>query len=262
MTSFDKKIALKNRLLEELDDMRSHVTGNWEVINSLRTENNKYREVLEALPQSFYLKNEHLCYLLCSKRFASDLNKNVEDIIGKHEEDLVPAELAKERTQQEIRILQSGQPEEAEEIRVIEGQERTFITVKTPTNGNGGVSGIFGVSVDISTYWHKVAELNNIIQQMENLLAGQSQQIASLQSDLERVSSERRQQEEEFKSLITDYEKSLSLRNIEISRLKNELLRKPLNQDEALQALQKKFHELKITVDSVRGYLEDGQLFG
>ncbi len=256
MTFFNTKNALKNRLREELNDMRYHVTEKSEVINTLRAENKKYREVFEALPHRFFLKDDRLCYLLCSKRFASDLNRNVDDIIGRYEEDLVPAELANVRIQQEMRILQSGQSEEAEEIRFIDGQERVFITVKAPTNGNGGVSGIFGVSVDCSLYRHNVVEPNQVIRQMESLIAGQSEQIASLQGNLERLLSEMRQQKEGFRGLSADYEKQLSLKNIELERLRNALHNQPIERDEMLQLFQKKFHELKNTADGVKGYLD------
>ncbi len=256
MTPFDTRNALKNRLREELDDMRHHATENWEAINTLREENKKYREVFEALPQRFFLKDERLCYLLCSKSFASDLNRNVDEIIGRYEEDLVSTELANVRVQQEMRILQSGQSEENEEIRLIDGQERVFITVKAPTNGNGGVSGIFGVSVDYSKDRHKTAELSQIIRQMESLIAGQSERIASMQSNLEHLLSEMRQQEEGFKGFRADYEKQMSLKDIELERLRNALHSNPINRNEMLHMFQKKFHELKNTVNGVKEYLD------
>ena len=157
MTSFDKKIAVMNRLLEDmtslgrrLNEIQDQASKNWKVIETLRAENRLYRDVLESLAQRFFLKDECLCFTLCSKRFASDLGKTVDEVIGNVEENLVSAELAKIRRQQEMSILQSGQAEETEEILVIDGQQRTFVTIRAPVmNGNGSVSGIFGVMVDI-----------------------------------------------------------------------------------------------------------------
>ncbi|MRR14570.1 PAS domain-containing protein [archaeon] len=157
MTPVDEKTAIMNRLLEEmtylgrrLDDIQNQASKNWEVIETLSAENRLYRDILESLAERYFIKDERLCFILCSKRFASDLRKTVDEVIGNVEENLVPAELAKIRRQQEMRILQSGQAEKAEEILVIDGQQRTFITIRTPlTNGNGSVAGIFGVTVDI-----------------------------------------------------------------------------------------------------------------
>src|SRR5512137_827548 len=139
MTPSDKKISVMNRLLEEmtyfgrrLDELQDKVSGNWEIIKTLKAENKRYRDVFAVLPQRFFLKDEHFRYVLCSEMFASDLSKTVDEVIGKVDENLVPFELAENRRQQEMRILQSGQAEEAEEILTIDGYHRAFITLKAP----------------------------------------------------------------------------------------------------------------------------------
>ncbi len=157
MTPVDEKISIMNRLLEDmtylgrrLNDIQDQLSKNREIIGALRAENRLYRDVLESLARRSFLKDEHLCYIYCSETFASDLNRTIDEVTGKVEEDLVPSELAKIRRQQEMRILQSGQAEQAEEILVIDGQQRIFITIRVPlTHGNGSVSGILGVLVDV-----------------------------------------------------------------------------------------------------------------
>jgi chromosome segregation ATPase len=255
---------LMNRLLEEMSRLRcqlkgiqDHVYESWDIIETLREENKRYRDVLTALPQPFFIKDESLCYLLCSVRFASDLNKTVDEIIGKVDEDLVPVELANMRRQQEMRVLESCQAEEVEEILIIDGQTKVFMTMRAPLkNADGRISGIFGVSVDISSYWRKMVELSNLNRQMENLLAGQSQQIESLQSHLEQAESGMKQQGEKFSDLRLDYEKQLSLQNVELARLKNELQRHPAERDEMIQTLQRKFRELQNFVDGAQKYMD------
>jgi PAS domain S-box-containing protein len=261
MASYDKKIIVTNRLLAEmehlghrLDELQGKMSDNARIMRAIMAENERYRCILEAIPQRFYLKDEQLRYVLCSSMFASDLNRKADEIIGKSEEDLVPVELAKMRRQQEMRIIQSGQIEEAEEILTINGQHRAFITIKVPTNGNGTVSGIFGLSVDISMYWRKVVELKTINRQMENLLVGQSQQIVNLQRNLENVLSEMRRREEEFRSLSVDHEKNLSLKDVELAQLRNELKRQPAERDEMLR-IQRKFHELQKIIDGVMRHI-------
>jgi PAS domain-containing protein len=157
MTPSDNKNAVMFRPLEEmtslrrrLDDIQDQASKNWKVMETLSAENRLYRNLLGSLAERFFLKDERLCFILCSKKYASDLSKTVDEVIGNVEENLVSAESAKIGRQQEMRILQSGQAEKAEEILVIDGQQRTFITIRAPlTNGNGCVSGIFGVTVDI-----------------------------------------------------------------------------------------------------------------
>jgi PAS domain S-box-containing protein len=260
MTS-DKKIAVMNRLLEEMANLGCRLSGlegtvseNWEIIETLSAENKRYRDVLEALPQRFFLKDEELHYILCSEIFAADLNKTVVEVIGQVEENLVPSELANIRRQQEMRILQSGQAEEAEEIRIINGQQRVFITIKAPIK-NGRISGIFGVSVDISLYWRRLVELENLNRQMELLLEGQSQQIAGMQSNLDFVLSGMRRQDEVFCNLRVDYEKQLSSKDVELARLRNEIQNQPSERDEMIQILKRKLCELQNIVDSAQEYM-------
>jgi hypothetical protein len=259
--TFDKKIAVMNRLLEEmaylgrrLNELEGTASKNWKVMESLSAENKRYRDVLEALPQRFFLKDEELHYILCSEIFATDLNKTVVEVIGQVEENLVPAELAKIRRQQEMRILQSGQAEEAEEILIINGQQRAFITIKAPIK-NGRISGIFGVLVDISKYWRRLAELDNLNRQMELLLEGQSQQISTMQSNLDFVLSGMRQQDEVFCDLRVNYEKQLTLKDVELARLRNEIQNQPSERDEMTQTLQRKFRELQNIVDGAQEYM-------
>jgi hypothetical protein len=264
MTPSDKNNSVMNRLLEEmtyfgrrLDELQNKVSGNWEIIKTLKAENKRYRDVFAVLPQRFFLKDERLSYVLCSEMFASDLSRTVDEVIGKVDENLVPFQLAENRRQQEMRILQSGQAEEAEEILIIDGHHRAFITIKAPVkNADGCISGLFGVSVDISLYWRKVVELECLNQQMENLLASQAQQILSERNNLEYVLSRMSQQEEEFKYLRVDYEMHLSLKDVELAQLRNELKRQPAERDEMLQTLQRKIHELQNFIDVARTYID------
>ena len=256
--------TLMNRLLEEMAYLRRRLKGihdelyeNWDILETLKAENKRYRDVFAALPQPFYIKDESLRYLLCSVRFASDLNKTVDAIIGKVDEELVPAELADMRRQQEMRVLESCQTEEVEEVLIIDGQPKVFITMRGPLkNGDGCVSGIFGVSVEISSYCRKMMEISNRNWQMENLLTGQSQQIERLQSHLEQVESEMRQQEEKFSDLRMGYEKQLSLQSVELVRLKNVLQCHPAEREEMIQTLQRKFRELQDFVDDAQKSLD------
>ena len=266
MTPFDKKISVMNRLLEELaylgrrlDDIQDCTAENSQVLAALRAENSRYRNIFEMSSHRCFLKDERLCYLICSRGFAIDFNKSVDEIVGRYEEQLVPFEVARIRTQQEKRILESGQIEESLEILNIQGQERAFITLRAPIidEENGvDVSGIFGVRVDISIYVHRVSELENVNRQQDELLRGQSQQITRLQNNLEYVVAEKRQQEERSQNFRIHIERQLSLRDQEIERLRNDQERNPKEDNEEIRAFQKTFHQLQNAIHDVREYLD------
>lgn len=263
MTSFDKKIVVMNRLLEEiaylgrrLDDIQDRTAENGQVLALLRAENRTYRNVFEMSSQRFYLKDEDLCYVICSKGFASDFNKSVDEVIGKYEEQLVPIEVARIRTQQEKKILEYRQIDESVEIFNIYGQERAFITSRAPIMDNGDVLGVFGVSLDISVYWRRVAELENVSRQQEELLRGQSHQITQLQNNLEYVITEKRQQEARFRDFTIHIQGQLSYREQELEQLRNDLEHHPKDDNEKIRIFQKTFDQLQTAVDDARKYID------
>jgi PAS domain S-box-containing protein len=263
MTPVDKKIAVMNRLLEEmtclgrrLDDIQDRTAENGQVLAMMRAENRRYRNVFEMSSQRFYLKDERLCYVICSKGFASDFNKSVDEIIGKYEEQLVPVEVARIRTLQEKRILEDRQIDESVEIFNIYGQERALITSRAPIMDNGSVLGVFGVSLDISVYWRRVEELENISRQQEELLRGQSHQITQLQNNLEYVITEKRQQEERFRDFRIDIEGQLLFRDQELERQRNDLERHPKDDNEKIRIFQKTFDQLQSAVNDVHKYID------
>lgn len=263
MTSFDKKIVVMNRLLEEiaylgrrLDDILDRTAENGQVLAMLRAENRTYRNVFEMSSQRFYLKDEDLCYVICSKGFASDFNKSVDEVIGKYEEQLVPIEVARIRTQQEKKILEYRQIDESLEVLSIYGQERAFITSRAPIMDNGDVLGVFGVSLDISVYWRRVAELENVSRQQEELLRGQSHQITQLQNNLEYVITEKRQQEARFRDFTIHIQGQLSYREQELEQLRNDLEHHPKDDNEKIRIFQKTFDQLQTAVDDARKYID------
>jgi hypothetical protein len=263
MTSIEKKIEVMNRLLEEmtnlghrLDDMQNRTAENGQVLAMLRAENRTYRNVFEMSPQRLYLKDQRLCYVICSKGFAGDINKSVNEVIGKYEEQLVPAEVARIRTQQEKKILEYRRYDESVEIFNIYGEEKAFITSREPIMDNGSVLGVFGVSLDISVYWHRVAELDNVSRQQEELLRGQSHQITQLQNNLEYVLTEKRQQEEKFRDFTIHIEEQLSYRDQELERLRNDLEHHPKDDNEKIRIVQKTFDQLQTAVDDARKYID------
>jgi PAS domain-containing protein len=162
----------------QLDSLQYRTIYNWKTLAMLKAENRRYRNIFEMSSQRLFLKDDRFRYVICSRGFASDYNLSVNEVIGRCDEQLVPMEVAMMRTQQEKRMLESGQIEDSVEILNFDGQEKAFITLRAPIMDEEGVTfGIFGVSLDISFHWRRLAELENLCRQQDNLLKDQSQQI-------------------------------------------------------------------------------------
>ena len=143
---------------------------------ALRKNENKYRTLLENLPQKIFLKDKNSVYVSCNDNLARDFKIKSEEITGKTDYDLVPKALADKYKADDKRIIESGETEAIEEKYIEDGQERIIHTVKTPVKDErGNVIGVLGIFRDITELKRKEEELNIY---RENMV--QAEELASL----------------------------------------------------------------------------------
>jgi PAS domain S-box-containing protein len=119
--------------------------------NALQESENKYRTLLENLPQKIFLKDRNSVYVSCNEHYAGDLKIESEEIAGKTDYDFHPKELAEKYRADDKRIMESGEAEDIEEKYIQQEQEIIVHTVKTPVkDAQGNVIGILGIFWDIS----------------------------------------------------------------------------------------------------------------
>ncbi|MFH1613722.1 MAG: MEDS domain-containing protein [Planctomycetota bacterium] len=151
---------------EILDVISSHGSalirrqGMWELIEStgrkkaekaLKVNENKYKTLLENLPQKIFLKDTNSVYVSCNENYAADLKIKAAEIAGKTDYDFFPEELAEKYRADDKRIMKSGKTEDINEKYVQRGKEVFVHTVKTPVkDGAGNVIGILGIFWDIT----------------------------------------------------------------------------------------------------------------
>jgi PAS domain S-box-containing protein len=151
---------------EILDVISSHglalirCEGKWELIESterkkakkaLKTSENKYKTLLENLPQKIFLKDKNSVYISCSDNYAADLKIKAEEVTGKTDYDFFPKDLAEKYRADDKRIMKSGKMEDINEKYVQRGKEVFVHIVKTPVKDEAGnVIGILGIFWDIT----------------------------------------------------------------------------------------------------------------
>lgn len=112
---------------------------------------NKYRTLVENLPQRFFLKDRDSLFVSCSKNLAADLGITPEQIVGTSDADYFPSDMAEHYRQDDQRVMQSGITEHIEEKILIDGEERVIHTVKAPAlDEHGNVDGVLGIFWDVT----------------------------------------------------------------------------------------------------------------
>jgi len=118
---------------------------------SLRQSEQRYRTLVENLPQRVFLKDRDLIYVSCNENFACDLGINPEDVAGKSDYDFFATGLAEKYRADDKRVMESGEIKDIEDVYILGGREMTVHTVKTPVRDEDGkVVGALGIFWDIT----------------------------------------------------------------------------------------------------------------
>jgi PAS domain S-box-containing protein len=129
----------------------SDLTERKKAEEELRTSENKYRTLLENLPQRIFHKDRNSVYVSCNDSYAQDLKIKPEEITGKTDFEFYPKKLAEKYRADDKRVMDSVKIEEIEEQYIQEGREYVIHTVKTPIKDEqGNVTGILGIFRDIT----------------------------------------------------------------------------------------------------------------
>lgn len=133
------------------------------------------RSVLDGTSDAVFVKDLQGRYLLCNRATAGFVGMEVEEILGHDDRALFPPETAEKIMTFDRQILAGGQVDTREEVLTTRsGGQLTFLVTKGPViDENGRVSGIFGISRDI-TGQRKLEEQIRQAQKMESIgtLAG------------------------------------------------------------------------------------------
>jgi two-component system sensor histidine kinase/response regulator len=118
---------------------------------TLRQSENKYRTLVENLPQKIFLKDKNDVYISSNENYASDLKISPDEITGKTDYEFFPTELAEKYRADDRRIMESGKTEDLEERYVQDGREVWVHTVKIPVKDKKGQCvGLLGVFWDVT----------------------------------------------------------------------------------------------------------------
>ena len=125
-------------------------------------------DVIENNGALIYAKDTEGRYQLVNRKWEQETNLRREDVIGNTDAEVFSAEIGAAFRENDLRIMQCGCVQEIEEVLENERGARYFISIKFPLRDtNGEVSGICGVSTDITQRKQTEAELAKLNQKLE-----------------------------------------------------------------------------------------------
>ncbi len=173
------------RLLEELagdlaygiTNLRTRIESK-QATEALAESEKLQRLLLDTLTQHVFYKDRDSIYISCNKTFAEGRGIKPEEVVGKTDFDLFPANLAEKYQADDKAVMKSGVPKVVEEPYEANGKKAWVHTVKTPMrDSEGNVTGVLGIFWDITEQHRAVQELE---QSQANL--AEAQRIAKLGS--------------------------------------------------------------------------------
>jgi PAS domain S-box-containing protein len=139
-------------LVTALGSQVGQVLERHRVEKALRESEAFYHSLVESLPQNIFRKDLRGHVTFGNGRYCATLKRALDDLIGKTDYDLFPAELAAKYRQDDQRVQQSGQPLELVEEHVLpDGRKIHVQVIKTPIrDSEGTIIGTQGMFWDVT----------------------------------------------------------------------------------------------------------------
>lgn len=182
-----------------LDKLTADIQQRQEAERQARKNEEKYKILVENLPQRIFLKDRQLGYISCNQAFARDLNLLPEAITGKTDLDLFPLDLAEKYRQDDRKAITSGATQAVENSYLLDGQTHTLMTVTVPIKDEQGLVGnLLGISWDITAQKATEQELTRYRNNLEELVQKRTTELEIANRNLKSEIQERLQLEQQL----------------------------------------------------------------
>ncbi len=121
------------------------------VEKKMRASEQRFRSLVEHLPQSIFIKDRNSAYISCNVRYAKNLGINQKEIAGKDDFAFHPKELAEKYRADDKVVMDTGAIKDIDEHYYVNGVERWAHTIKVPFHDEQRqIIGVLGISEDIT----------------------------------------------------------------------------------------------------------------
>jgi PAS domain S-box-containing protein len=187
---------------EQIAELKEWEAGRQLMMKRLQASEKKFKTLVDNIPQKMYMKDRRSVYAFCNEKYAADLKMKAEDIAGKTDYELFPAELAEKYVSDDKRIMAAGQLENTEKEYAHEGQTFIVQTVKTPVKDERGETvGILGIFWDITEQKRKEEELRKRFAELEELVSNREAELEMVDRQLQREITHRRRVKQQLQEM-------------------------------------------------------------
>ena len=119
--------------------------------DALKERENRYKTLIENIPQKVFLKDKNSVYISCNNNYAKDLKIKPEEIAGKTDYKFYPKKLAEKYRGDDKRIIKTEKTEEIIEEYIQAGQKLFVHTIKVPIKDEKDkLAGVLGIFWDVT----------------------------------------------------------------------------------------------------------------
>ncbi len=187
---------------EQIKQLKASEVHYKDLVATLQENLNKYRAIIDHLPQKVFLKDKNLFYLFGNQNYARFLGVDPQKIPGKTDHDFFPYETAEQYLNDDRKFMEKGHPEEKEERVPRDGKERVEQVAKYPVRNEAGeVVGILGISWDITDRKEREEDLERRSMELTRLLEARTEEWKEIGGKFQSEQAERRRLEERLNSL-------------------------------------------------------------
>lgn len=171
----------------------------------IKESENKYRTLLENLPQKIFFKDRNSVYISCNRNFAQDLKIEPEEITGKTDLDFFHPKIAEKYRADDKKIIDSGEIEDINEEYIIDGEKQFVHTVKTPIKDEkGNTIGIVGIFWDVTNIMRTREELKKYRASLESMVQERTDELIKTNKQLQLEILERKKMEERIRASLEE----------------------------------------------------------
>lgn len=172
----EKELSMANEYLEEKIKERTY---------ELRESKKLIQDIIDNASAIIYAKDKAGKYTICNAAFLNAHGKKRGDVLGRTDYEIFPVEKALEFSKIDAALVDERKARQIEEKIVIDGDERTYISLKFPLVALDGTPyGVCGISTDISKMKTVQQELSLAKIEAENATVAKSQFLATMSHEI------------------------------------------------------------------------------